>query len=64
MLGSHEAQGPAMCAVDGCPQPAEATAWRVHTGASRYIWVRLCRFCAVEIKTAWFMERKAHVDVA
>jgi hypothetical protein len=57
MLGSHEAQGPAMCAIDGCPQPATHTPWKVQVAPATYIWVRLCSFCGSAVSTTWNLHR-------
>lgn len=50
MLGSHEAQGPAMCAVDGCPQTASLVPYRVQLGPATFIWIRLCQWCIESVK--------------
>jgi hypothetical protein len=57
MLGSHDAQGPAMCAVDTCPQPAGSAPWKVQVAPGVFIWVRLCHFCAETVSTTWNLYR-------
>jgi len=43
MLGSHDAGGPAICAVDDCPQLASLVPYKIQLGPATFIWLRLCQ---------------------